>query len=139
MTELNATYEKVREHNNTIHQEILPRLKEVERLQEEVTKEMTAMRQSQTSLELTVMKESQTTRQQVDKMESTLTKQSENLFDIVKASLGIQSTRTTQKHEFKMAKWNHVATILIKFGGGITLLLGSGTALAMIIEHYFGK
>lgn len=146
MAEMRETFEKVRlhdetirKHEDTIHGEILPRLREVERLQEEVTKEMTAMRQSQTSLELTVMKENQTTRQQVEKLEATLTKQSENLFEIVKTSLGIQSTRNSQVHEFKMAKWNHIATILIKFGGGITLLLGSGTGIVMIIEHYFGK
>lgn len=139
MAEMRETFEKVKKNDEILHGDVLPRLKEVERLQEEVTKEMTAMRASQTSLELTVMKESQTTRQQVDKLEGTLTTQSDNLFDIVKASLGIQSTRTTQVHEFKMAKWNHVANILIKFGGGLTLLLGSGTALAMIIEHYFGK
>ena len=139
MTEMRATFEKVRQHDETIHGEILPRLKEVERLQEEVTKEMTAMRASQTSLELTVMKESQTTRPQVDKLEGTLTAQSDNLFEIVKSAMGIQSTRNTQVHEFKMAQWNHVANILIKFGGGVTLLLGSGTGIVMIIEHYFGK
>lgn len=139
MTELNATFEKVREQEQTIHHEILPRLRAVEQSQEEFTKEMAAMRQSQTSLELTVMKESQTTRQQVEKMESTLTtqnaaqiKQSENLFDIVKTSLGMSSTRTTQNHELKMARWNHMAKV-------VALLIGSSGVLYMILEHYFGK
>ena len=134
-----ATFDKVNEHDELLQKNVLPRLKEVERLQEEVTKEMAAMRASQTSLELTVMKESQTTRQTVDKLEGTLTAQSENLFDIVKTALGIQSTRTTQVHELKVLKWNHVSNILLKAGGGITLLLGSGTGIFMIVEHFFGK
>lgn len=132
MAEMRETFEKVKKNDEILHGDVLPRLKEVERLQEEVTREMTAMRASQTSLELTVMKESQTNRQQVDKLESTLV-------EIVRTALGIQSTRNTQAHEFKMAKWNHVANILVKFSGVLTLLLGSGTGIYLIIEHYFGK
>lgn len=139
MAEMNETFEKVREQEKTISHEILPRLKAVELSQEEFTREIMSMKQSQTNLELTVMKESQTTRQQVDNMKSTLTsqnenliKQSENLFDIVKTSMGISSTRTTQSHELKMARWNHMAKV-------VAWLVGSSGVLYMILEHYFGK
>lgn len=135
-----------KKHEELLQQEVLPRLKEVEKIQvalkksqEEFAKEIALVRHAQSSLELTVMKESQTNRQQIDKLEGTLTTQSDNLFEIVKTALGIQSTRTTQVHEFKMAKWNHISNILIKLGGGITLLLGSGTGVFMIIEHFLGK
>lgn len=59
---MRETFEKVEEHEKLIHQDILPRLKEVEKIQEKFTKEVTAMRASQTSLELTVMKDGQQTR-----------------------------------------------------------------------------
>lgn len=143
---MQEAFESISEQDELLKENVLPRLEKVERLQEtftqvqeEFTKEISSIRHAQSSLELTVMKENQTNRQQIDKLEGTLTAQSDNLFEIVKQSLGIQSTRTTQDHEFKMAKWNHVANVLLKFGGGITLLLGSGTGAVMIIEHYFGK
>ena len=89
---MRETFEKVEQHEEIINVDILPRIEKIEKSQEELVKEVAAMRASQTNLELTVMKESQTTRQVVDKLEGTLTTQSENLFEIVKSAMGIQST-----------------------------------------------
>lgn len=147
---MQEAFESISEQDELLKENVLPRLEKVERVQEtfakvqekfaeEFTKEISKIKSAQSSLELTVFKENQANRQQIDKLEGTLTSQNDNLFEIVKTSLGMQSKKTTQDHEFKMAKWNHVANVLLKIGGGITLLLGSGTGAVMIIEHYFGK
>lgn len=147
---MQEAFESISEHDELLKENVIPRLEKVERIQvtiakvqeefaEEFSKEISKVKSAQSSLELTVFKENQANRQQIDKLEETLTKQNDNLFEIVKTSLGIQSKRTTQEHEFIMAKWNHVANVLLKIGGAITLLLGSGTGAVMIIEHYFGK
>lgn len=147
---MQEAFESISEQDELLKENVIPRLEKVERDQEtfakvqekfaeEFTKEISTIKSAQSSLELTVFKENQANRQQIDKLEGTLTSQNENLFDIVKTSLGMQSQRTTQNHEFKMAKWNHIANVLLKIGGAITLLLGSGTGAVMIIEHYFGK
>ena len=59
---MRETFETVEKHEVIINDDILPRLKKMEETQEEFTKEVAAMRQSQTSLELTVMKDGQQTR-----------------------------------------------------------------------------
>lgn len=83
-------------------------------------------------LENTVMAESRETR-------STIVEQNSKLFNLVESSLGIKAKTVTQQHELKVLKWNHISNIFLKFGSGLVLLLGSGTGLFMIIEHFFGK
>ncbi|TQR21783.1 hypothetical protein [Psychrobacillus vulpis] len=83
-------------------------------------------------LENTVMVENRETRQ-------TIVEQNSKLFTLVEGAMTIQTTRNTQTHELRMAKWNHISNILLKLGGGITGLLASGTGVYMLIEHFLKK
>ncbi|WP_427138443.1 hypothetical protein [Psychrobacillus psychrodurans] len=56
------TFEKVIKHDELFHEEVLPRLKKLEEVQEEFRVEIGKITASQTSLELTVMKDGQQTR-----------------------------------------------------------------------------
>ena len=48
------------------------------------------------------------------------------MYGLLEKAMGIQSTRTTQNHEFKMLKWNTIATIGMKVSGALLGLLSSG-------------
>lgn len=70
VTSMQDTFKKVGEHDEIIHQGILPQLKEIKQEQNEMkqqqemlAKEITKMALSQNSLELTVMKDGQQTRE----------------------------------------------------------------------------
>lgn len=81
-------------------------------------------------LENTILTENRDTR-------TTMKEQTEKLFTIVESALGIQSTRSTQSHEYKMLKWNTLSTVFLKLSGGFLALLSSGGAIYYIIQHYF--
>ena len=133
---MRETFEMVEQHEEIINDNILPRIEKIEKAQEEFTKEVAAMRASQTSLELTFMKESQTNRQQIDKLEGTLTAQSDSLFEIVRTALGMKATTDGQEHELKMAKWNVVSTIFLKVSGGLVAALGSGGLIYLAFQKF---
>lgn len=57
-----SMFDTVKTHDELIHDDILPRLKKVEEIQDEFRKEVAKISASQTSLELTVMKDGQQTR-----------------------------------------------------------------------------
>ena len=59
---MQETFEKVIKHDELFHEEVLPRLKKLEEVQEEFRVEIGKITASQTSLELTVMKDGQQTR-----------------------------------------------------------------------------
>ena len=63
-------------------------------------------------------------------------KQTEQLFDLLKTAMGIQNTKSTQNHEFKMLKLNTLSTIFIKISGGLLGLLSSGGVLYYIIQYF---
>ena len=66
-------------------------------------------------------------------------KQTEKLYVLLEKAMGIQSTRTTQNHEFKMLKWNTVATITMKISGALFGLLSSGGLIYYFVTEYFLK
>lgn len=66
-------------------------------------------------------------------------KQTEQLFELLKTAMGIQSTRTTQNHEFKMLKWNTVATITMKISGALLGLLSSGGLFYYYVTEFLLK
>jgi len=66
---MQEAFESINEHDEVINEDILPRLREVEKIQvelkksqEEFTKEIALVRHAQSSLELTVMKDGDRTR-----------------------------------------------------------------------------
>ena len=59
--------------------------------------------------------------------------QTKELYSLLKTAMGFQNTRSTQNHEFKMLKWNTVATITMKISGALFGLLSSGG----LIYYYF--
>lgn len=63
-------------------------------------------------------------------------KQTEQLFDLLKTAMGIQNTKSTQNHEFKMLKLNTLSTIFLKISGGLLGLLSSGGVLYYIIQYF---
>lgn len=62
MTLGSQVYDTLKEHGEIIHDNILPKLKEHDKIQMEFKQELATIRASQTSLELTVMKDGQQTR-----------------------------------------------------------------------------
>jgi hypothetical protein len=113
----------------TQHGEEIEQLKKSESLHDERLKRL---EDNHIKLENTVMSESRETR-------TTIVEQNNKLFSLVENSLGIKAKTVTQQHELKVLKWNHISNIVLKFGSGLVLLLGSGTGLFMIVEHFFGK
>lgn len=63
-------------------------------------------------------------------------KQTEQLFDLLKTAMGIQNTKSTQNHEFKMLRLNTLSTIFLKVSGGLLGLLSSGGVLYYIIQYF---
>lgn len=90
-------------------------------------------------LKETISKENEQTRETMLKQTDTLTKQNTELLDLVKTTLGVKSNTDKYEHDLKMLKWDRVTTIILKAGGGIIALLGSGTGIYLVIEHFFGK
>ena len=66
-------------------------------------------------------------------------KQTEKLYVLLEKAMGIQSTRTTQNHEFKMLRWNTVATITMKISGALLGLLSSGGLLYYFVTEFLFK
>ena len=66
-------------------------------------------------------------------------KQTEKLYVLLEKAMGIQSTRTTQNHEFKMLKWNTIATIGMKVSGALLGLLSSGGLLYYYVTEFWLK
>lgn len=90
-------------------------------------------------LKETISKENEQTRQTMLKQTDTLTLQNTELLDLVKTTLGVKSTTDKYAHDLKMLKWDRMTTIILKAGGGVIALLGSGTGIYLVFEHFFGK
>jgi hypothetical protein len=126
-----ATFDKVIEHEEkfNIHHKRIKVLEDADMKHDERLKRL---EDNAIKLENIVMSESRETRM-------TIVEQNKQLFSLVESTLGIKAKTVTQQHELKVLKWNHISNIMLKFGSGIVLLLGSGTGVFMIIEHFFGK
>lgn len=90
-------------------------------------------------LKETISKENEQTRETMLKQTDTLTTQNTELLDLVKTTLGVKSSTDKYAHDLKMLKWDRITTIILKAGGGLIALLGSGTGLYLVIEYFFGK
>ncbi|WP_419957200.1 hypothetical protein [Psychrobacillus psychrotolerans] len=66
-------------------------------------------------------------------------KQTEKLYGLLETAMGIQSTRSTQNHEFKMLKWNTIATIGMKVSGALLGLLSSGGLIYYYVTEFLLK
>jgi len=113
---MQETYEKVIEHDGIIHGDILPRLKEVEKIQEDVMKEIATMRASQTSLELTVMKDGQQTRDLLGRF--------------VDHYFGTDDKRLVMNEKFTLKRLSRTEKVILGF---FAILGGSGGVLAGIV------
>lgn len=80
------------------------RISDLERVDREHEEHLKRLEDQSMKLENTILTENRDTR-------TTIKEQTEKLFVIVKSALGIQSTLTTQTHEFKMLKWNTLSTL----------------------------
>lgn len=66
-------------------------------------------------------------------------KQTEQLYDLLKTAMGIQNTKSTQNHEFKMLKWNTISTVFMKISGGLFGLLSSGGLIYYYVTQFLIK
>lgn len=117
---MQETFEKVIKHEELFHDEVLPRLKKVEEVQEDFRLEMAEFRveigkitASQTSLELTVMKDGQQTRDLLGKF--------------VDHYFSTDDKKLTTKEKVTLKQLSLRAKILL---GLIAVLGGSGGILA---------
>jgi len=65
--------------------------------------------------------------------------QTKELYSLLKTAMGFQNTRSTQNHEFKMLKWNTIATIGMKISGALLGLLSSGGLLYYFVTEFWLK
>lgn len=135
--EATSVYTTLNEHNDLIHNDILPRLGKVEDSQEGnaselqlvkaelqgVKAEVTAVRNAQSSLELTVLKDGQHTR--------------DLLNQFVNHFFKVDGQQLESKKEITMRKLSKSEKISIAF---ISMLGGGGiVAIAPIIIHFLDK
>lgn len=117
----NSMFETVKNQGEKLvnHEERIVALEKVDEKHEERLKNL---EEQSIKLENTILKTSTETREVMREQTETQTKE---LYSLLKTAMGIQSTRTTQNHEFKMLKWNTVATIGMKVSGALLGLLSS--------------
>ena len=94
--------------------------------------QMTELKTQNTELENTVLKDNRETR-------STLVAQMEKLFLLTENAMGYQTSRTNQQHEYKMLRWNTIATVFLKVCGALSTLAASGGLIYMIVEYFLAK
>jgi len=131
----NSMFETVTTHGEKIdnHEERIIALEKVDEKHEERLKKL---EEQSIKLENTILKTSTETREVMREQTETQTKE---LYGLLKTAMGIQSTRTTQNHEFKMLKWNTIATIGMKVSGALLGLLSSGGLIYYYVIEYFNK
>ena len=120
---MQETFEKVIKHDELFHDEVLPRLKKVEEVQEEFRLEMAEFRveigkitASQTSLELTVMKDGQQTRDLLGKF--------------VDHYFSTDDKKLVTKEKVTMRRLSRTEKIILGF---FAILGGSGGVIAGVI------
>ena len=130
-----SMFETVKDHDEKInnHEERIGALEKVDEKHEE---RITKLEEQSLILENTIHNTAAETRKV---MREQTEKQTEKLFELLKTAMGIQSTRSTQNHEFKMLKWNTIATIGMKVSGALLGLLSSGGLLYFYITEYMMK
>lgn len=94
--------------------------------------QMADLKTQNTELENTVLKDNRETR-------STLVAQMEKLFLLTENAMGYQSSRSTQHHEYKMLRWNTMATVFLKICGAFSALGASGGVIYMIVQYFLNK
>lgn len=112
---MQETFEKVIQHDELFHEEVLPRLKKLEEVQEEFRVEIGKITASQTSLELTVMKDGQQTRDLLGRF--------------VDHYFGTDDKKLVMKEKFTLKRLSTTEKIIVGF---IVALGGSGGILAGI-------
>ncbi|MEK5215326.1 hypothetical protein [Psychrobacillus sp. FSL H8-0487] len=120
---MQETFEKVIKHDELFHDEVLPRLKKVEEVQEDFRLEMAEFRveigkitASQTSLELTVMKDGQQTRDLLGKF--------------VDHYFSTDDKKLVTKEKVTMRRLSRTEKIILGF---FAILGGSGGVIAGVI------
>ena len=128
-------FETVTTHGEKIdnHEERIIALEKVDEKHEERLKNL---EEQSIKLENTILKTSTETREVMREQTET---QTEKLYTLLETAMGIQNTRSTQNHEFKMLKWNTLSTVFLKISGGLLALLSSGGALYYIIDYLLNK
>lgn len=137
-----SMYEKVRdleEKNNTQDKKINnheERIEALEKVDEKHEERLKNLEEQSIKLENTILKTSTETREVMREQTETQTKE---LYSLLKTAMGFQNTRTTQNHEFKMLKWNTIATIGMKVSGALLGLLSSGGLLYYYVTEFWLK
>lgn len=130
-----SMYETVKQQGNKLdnHEERIEALEKVDKKHEERIKKL---EEQSIKLENTILKTSTETREVMREQTETQTKE---LYSLLKTAMGFQNTRTTQNHEFKMLKWNTIATIGMKISGALLGLLSSGGLLYYFVTEFWFK
>jgi len=110
------TFEKVIQHDELFHEEVLPRLKKLEEVQEEFRVEIGKITASQTSLELTVMKDGQQTRDLLGRF--------------VDHYFGTDDKKLVMNEKVTMKRLSRTEKIILGF---FAILGGSGGVIAGVI------
>lgn len=134
-----SMYETVKTQGEQLdnHEERIVALEKVDAEHEERARKheerITKLEEQSIKLENTIHTTSTETR---NVMREQTEKQTEQLYDLLKTAMGIQNTKSTQNHEFKMLKWNTLSTVFLKISGGLLGLLSSGGVLYYIIQYF---
>jgi len=126
-----SMYETVRNHDEKInnHEERIEALEKVDTKHEE---RIVNLEEQSMVLENAIHITSTETR-------NVMREQMEKLYGLLETAMGIQSTKSTQNHEFKMLKWNTIATIGMKVSGALLGLLSSGGLVYYYVTEFWLK
>ncbi|WP_419962123.1 hypothetical protein [Psychrobacillus sp. BM2] len=128
-------FETVTQHGEKLkdHDERIEALEKVDTKHEE---RITKLEEQSIVLENTIHMTSAETR---NVMREQTEKQTEKLYGLLETAMGIQNTRSTQSHEFKMLKWNTVSTIFMKISTALLGLLSSGGLIYYYVTEFLFK
>lgn len=131
----NSMLEKVTQHSEQLVNHA-DRIEVLEKRDEEKEIRIVKLEEQSIILENTIHTTAAETR---NVMREQTEKQTEKLYGLLEKAMGIQSTRATQNHEFKMLKWNTIATIGMKVSGALLGLLSSGGLLYYYVTEIWLK
>ncbi|ARK26021.1 hypothetical protein SporoP37_15960 [Sporosarcina sp. P37] len=120
----------LKEHDDLIHQDILPRLAEVEKAQLDYNRQVTEIKSSQTNMELTVMKDGQETR-------NILNKFVDHYFETDRAKLKTERDVIKVDEKITLKRLSTREKIVIGIVGGLAGsggLVGGITAVIQMIK-----
>lgn len=131
----NSLFETVKDQGEQLNDHA-ERIGALEKVDEEYGKRIFKLEEQSIMLENAIHTTSTETR---NVMREQTEKQTEKLYGLLETAMGIQNTRSTQNHEFKMLKWNTISTIFMKISTALFGLLSSGGLIYYYVTEFLIK